>query len=285
MRATPFYRHTLGRMPSGSLLFGGARSRPRAMGYYRTTLGPRGRGLGAFGDGTTSWPAAVEQWRPLLEKYAGGIPIEFLLAWISRESAGTPCSYTKYRESGIFQLMPPDNTDHGGTTEAALTVACDPDALARCRAGAGGCNTLPVRALTSDEADEQVRSGVQYVNWARGVVHMAMPSLDESDPDFWRMVKMVHVLPGRVLQFGPGSSSWADFRARAASSTPANWLDNAEQVGAYGVGGGGIAATAQDAVAAVRGMGPTGWLAIGGIALAGALVYRQRKHGGRLIPV
>ena len=270
VRTTPFRRHALGRMPMGSALFGGPRSRRRP---YRTTMGPRGRSLGALGDIVTSWPESVDQWRDLVNKYAGGIPVDFLLAWISRESAGNPCSYTSLHESGIFQLMPPDNTNQGGTTEAALRAAC-----------VGSTQTL-ARPLTDDENDEQVRSGVQYVNYARGVVHTVLPDWDESDPDFWRMVKMVHVAPARVLQYGPGSSSWSDFVARASGSTPTSWTDNADWVGSYGVGGGGISATAADAVAAVRGLSPMGWLAIGGIALAGALVYRQRKHGGRLLPV
>lgn len=238
----------------------------------RMTLGPRGRTL-PLGDAPT-WSAYVEQWRPLLQKYAGGIPIDFLLAWISRESAGNACSYTKYREAGIFQLMPPDNTNRGSTTEAALTAACSPTALASCLAGNGGCDTLPARALTADEMDEQVRSGVQYVNYARSMIHVLMPALSESDPDFWRMVKMVHVLPGRVTQFAPGLSSWADFRAAAAGSTPANWLDNAEQVGAYGVGGGGISATVADVAATARTLSATNWLIIGAGLFAGVLAAR-----------
>lgn len=272
MRTSQFYRHAIGRMPTGSALFGGPRSRRPA---YRTTLGPRGRtlgALGALGDAQTAWSSGVEQWRALLQKYAGGIPIDFLMAWITRESAGNPCSYTTLHESGIFQLMPPDNTNRGGTSEGALRTACV------------GTTQQASRALTDAEADEQVRSGLQYVNYARGLAHSVV-DWGEDDPDFWRMVKMVHVAPARVLQFGAGSTDWGDFVSRAAATTPSSWTNNADWVGAYGVGGGGVGSVAADAVASVRGLGPAGWLAIGGIALAGALVYRQRKHGGRLLAV
>lgn len=255
-------------MPSGSALFGGRRSRGAA---YHTTMGPRGRTLSAFGDVQASWPASVEQWRPLLQKYAGGIPIEFLLAWISRESGGNPCSYTTLHEAGIWQLMPPDNTARAGTTEAALRAYCV------------GSTQQAARPLTQDELDEQVRSGIQYINYARQLAHSVVP-WSESNPDFWKMVKMVHVAPARVTAYGPGSISWADFVSRV-QNTPASWTNNADWVGSFGVGGGGIGATISDAVAGVRGLGPVGWLAIGGIAVAGALVYRQRKHGGPLLSV
>jgi hypothetical protein len=170
---------------------------------------------------------SVMQWSPILDKYGSAYPRAFLYAWIKKESDGNPCSYTSLRESGIFQLMPPGNTSQGGTSEAALRAAC-----------VAGTQKLS-RPLTPAEADEQVRSGITYLDYAKAYARQYV-NWPESNPDFWKMVKMVHVAPARVKQYAPGAKSWAEFRARATAGgdTPASWLDNAEEVGAFGVGGG-----------------------------------------------
>ena len=196
------------------------------------------------------WPASVLRWTPLLQKHAGSIPIPFLYAWLKKESDGNPCSYTTLRESGIFQLMPPGNTSQGGTSEAALRAACT------------GSTQQASRQLTAEEAEEQVRSGIQYLNYARSYARQYV-NWPESNPDFWRLVKMVHVAPARVKQYAPGASSWAEFRARAAAggNTPAHWLDNAEWVGSYGVTGAGRIA-----------------LVLVGLAAVGALFYLRSRR-------
>lgn len=197
------------------------------------------------------FPVAVVRWTDLVKRYAGSIPVPFLLAWIQKESNGNPCSYTTLRESGIFQLMWPGNLNEGGTTEEKLRAACV------------GTTQSASRALTGGETEEQVRSGLQYVNYAREYARKYV-NWPESNPDFWRMVKMVHVAPARVKQYAPGASSWAEFRQRAAAggSTPASWLDNAEWVGGYGVGGGSAAI-----------------LVLVGLAAVGALFYfRSRRR-------
>jgi hypothetical protein len=175
-----------------------------------------------------TFPASVTRWAGLVKKHAGSLPIPFLLAWIKKESGGNPCSYTTLRESGIFQLMYGGNLDAGGTTEAALRGACI------------GTTQSASRALTAQETEEQVRSGIQYVNYARDYARKYV-NWPESSVDFWNMVKMVHVAPARVKQYAPGASSWAEFRRRAEAggNTPAHWLDNAEWVGRFGEGGGG----------------------------------------------
>jgi hypothetical protein len=197
------------------------------------------------------WPTSVLRWAPLLERYAGSIPLPYLYAWIKRESDGNPCSYTTARESGIFQLMPPGNTSQAGTSEAALRAACIASTQ---QAG---------RQLTASEAEEQVRSGIDYINYARGFARQYV-NWPESSPDFWKMVKMVHVAPARVKQYAPGASSWAEFRARAAAGrdTPQSWLDNADWVGAYGTGGGAVSAA----------------LVLVGLVAVGALFYLRSRR-------
>lgn len=216
--ARPVYRYR----PLGSALFGGPvggrRPAPRI----------------ALGDtASLLFPASVQRWSSLVQQYAGSIPLPFLLAWIQKESAGNPCSYTSLHESGIWQLMPPGNTNVAGTTEAALRAACV------------GATQTASRPLTADEATHQVKSGLQYVNWAKDYARQYV-NWPESNPDFWKMVKMVHVAPARVKEYAPGASSWAEFRRRAAAGgdTPASWLDNAEWVGNFGTGGGASSALA-----------------------------------------
>jgi len=202
------------------------------------------------------FPASVMRWLPLLEKHAGTIPIPFLLAYIQKESNGNPCSYTTLRESGIFQLMPPHNTREGLTSEEALRVACV------------GSSQRASRPLTEAEAEEQVASGLRYVNVTRAYARKYV-DWPETSADFWRMVKMVHVAPARVRQYAPGAKTWAEFRQRAEAggNTPKSWLDNAEWVGGYGAGG-GRGASGGSLLAA---------LAIAGAITLGSMVYFKRR--------
>ncbi len=218
--------------------------------YLRTRLARRARrsAVRPMGDSTiptivgstVTFDAATEKWRDLVTRYAGDLPINFLLAWIQYESSGNPCDYTYLHESGIFQLMPPDNTNIGGTSEAALRAACS------------GSSNQATRPLTDDERKEQVVSGIKYVNWARGVAHSKLDAAgvtwDESTPDFWMMVKQVFNLPGPIAgwlsnataQLGHPPATWGEMRSTITeSSRDADVLNNAEWVGAFG-GGGGI---------------------------------------------
>jgi hypothetical protein len=121
---------------------------------------------------------------------------------------------------------------------------------------AGTQTTAYRSSLTDDQAYEQVRGGVQYVNWCRTIAEKFMdqygysgqPGWTSSDWSYWAMVKMVHVLPGRIpgmLQSGidgNGGQIPADWDAMTpyTQGVPANWLDNARRVGIFGQGGGTI---------------------------------------------
>jgi hypothetical protein len=217
----------------------GPPSRARALGLA-TAL----HGLGAC-EGAANWSAnppaypSVEQWRDLVSQMAGDIPVDFLMAWIACESGGNPCSYTSLGESGIFQLMPPDNTNTAGTTVAALRAMCI------------GATQKASRAATDDEKYEQVRSGIQYVNAMRAAAHRKLDAAGvdwpETSGDFWRFVKLQHAYPGpsagwlaaATAQLGHPPESWAEMR----STIPGGYqgvLDNAEWVGGFGEGGGSV---------------------------------------------
>lgn len=193
-----------------------------------------------FGDVASDFPASVEQWRSLLEQNAGDLPINFLLSWIQNESGGYPCDYSSYHETGIFQLMPPDNTRDAGTTEDALRTAC-----------ASG-SSQAARQLTSDELLLQVTTGVTYVNHERAVAHQILDQIGvdwpESSADFWSLVKLHHTVGGGTLNtwmsqaiqnLGHAPTSWNEFVSNVPSSDASNkWLPFAAKIGAFGEGGG-----------------------------------------------
>ena len=189
--------------------------------------------LGATGS-PPPFDASVERWRSRVAAAAGDLPVDFLLAWIQRESDGNPCSYTSMHESGIFQLMPPDNMITGGTTEAALRPACSGQSA--------------TRSFTNAELDEQVRSGIRYVRAMRDVVRKKLAKTgvnwSESSPDFWRVVKLQHAYPGPTeawlagarAALGRAPATWAEMRSTISGY--ATVLNNAEWVGGFGGGGG-----------------------------------------------
>lgn len=248
----------------------------------RLVLQPRGgaararrrralQGLGADPDPSNPiFDPAVEQWRSLIAQYAGGIPVNFLLAWVQRESAGNPCSYTSLRESGIFQLMPGQNMQQGGTTEGELRAACS------------GSSQQATRQLTDDELKRQVVSGIQYIQWARQMAHTLLSQAgvtwDESSPSFWAVVKLVFNYPGYIPQ-------WLANATQQLGHPPADWneftstingyqsvLSNAAWVGSYGSGGGGI-------VDQFSNMSPTTKaLIVGGITVAAVLLWNRKKR-------
>ena len=140
-------------------------------------------------DGAVTFPAPVEAWRALIvEKADGtGLPIEFLLMWVQKESYGNPCSLgIPQREAGIAQTYHPDD-DRFGATFDELRAPCVP-----------GKQEL-ARPLTAAEKDCQVTSLVGLVKNARDVTrgHMSRAGVTwaETSTDFWKLVKLRHALP------------------------------------------------------------------------------------------
>ncbi|HET9061831.1 MAG TPA: hypothetical protein VFO62_00950 [Candidatus Binatia bacterium] len=167
---------------------------------------------------------------------AGGV--DFWLAWIQRESGGNPCSYTSLRESGLFQLMPPDNTGRGGTTEQLLRAAC-----------VAGSQSLS-RSLNENDVREQMVSFQRYLAYitqrTRDKLAQVGASWSESSPDFWQLVKFQHTLPAPTVPWlqaataalGRPPANWAELAPYAsAAGVPAKWVENARWVGSYGTGG------------------------------------------------
>ena len=181
----------------------------------------------------------VEAWRALVSQYAApDLPVDFLLAWISIESNGNPCSWTSLSEAGIFQLMSPDNLTAGQTT-LAQQHPVPPCAN-------GKQTTATFSSLTPQQATDQVVGGLTYVRYcvtqATTYLNANGYSWDPSSTDFWCAVKMVHVAPAALqsmLQQGVANNggvapdTWADLMP-LISGVPASWTANAQAVGQFG---------------------------------------------------
>ena len=233
----------------------------------------------AMGDDTVAFNASVEQWRSDAAAQMGSLPLNFLLMWIQVESNGNPCSWTSLQEAGIFQLMPPDNIAQGGTSMAAQHPV--PPCVS------GSQTTAYRSSLTDDQAYEQVRGGIQYVNYCRAQAdaqlalygYAGKPGWTDSDWSYWAMVKMWHVLPGRIpgmLQAGINGAGgvpadWDDL-VKYVSTVPAAWLDNARKVGLYGQGGGSI-------IGGITGNPVFFAGAVAGLAMLLYLLKRSPRHG------
>jgi hypothetical protein len=201
----------------------------------------------------------IEQWRPMIQAVAPELPINFMLAWLKKESGGNPCATgIPGVEAGIGQTYHPDD-DKYGATFAQLRAAC-----------AGG-SQQQARPLTEDEKALQV---TDFVNRVRAAVAGAQQDAAAvglqwgfNTADFWSLVKSKHGLPviGTQLlplvtqQLGRPPTGWSEFHSVVqqipASSMPqpvaryaaspstsgrANRLEdimaNAEDTGQYGGG-------------------------------------------------
>lgn len=226
--------------------FGGSRSRAVTRAVTRRRA--------ALGDVPGTFRASTEAWRDLVSSQAGDIPINFLMCWIDVESGGNPCDYETGAgspEVGIFQLMSPDNLARAGTTIAQMQPSppCLPNSITSIGTGAN----QGFASLSSDQANEQVRAGIQYVTYCRQFARAALDAAGytdgwtDQDAAFWMLVKMVHVAPSAIPsqlvqvanQLGAPPTDWATWRA-ATTAWPSHWLDVAQQVGAYGDGGGSV---------------------------------------------
>jgi hypothetical protein len=160
-----------------------------------------------------AFPPSVEQWRQILQRVAGDLPIDFLLAWLAHESGGNPCAVgIPGVEAGIFQTYHPHD-DQYGATFAQLRAACS--------------GQSQHRQLDGEEAQLQAVSGANLVRAmrerARQMLARVGASWSESSPDFWKMVKLGHNLPAvqyELLpivraQLGRPPRGWDEFASRA----------------------------------------------------------------------
>lgn len=159
------------------------------------------------------------QWQPYLDELAGDVPVDFLLRWIARESAGNPCAVGSLgqlqrdgyaREAGIGQLYFETSDQRVfGSTSSELRAYCTP-----------GTQSVS-RDLTDEECRAQVvglvAMATSYGQRARSA--LAAIGAEWQDEDVWTLAKLYHGLPALPRSFLPAgaaagmTSDWTTWRA------------------------------------------------------------------------
>ena len=180
------------------------------------------------GYSTSSW---IPYLSPLCQ--ANSIPLSFMTFSIEEESNGNPCAIGapgalgpdgNPRELGIFQLYNPDDLQLLKVTGDQMRAFCVPGKIqVKNRAGVliDTHRQDVARLLTDDEMKQQASLAIGKVKQARNEAgrYILAASAKWSQIDTWRVVKLVHGLPGLVKaivtftnQIGHAPSSWSEYR-------------------------------------------------------------------------
>lgn len=168
----------------------------------------------------------VESWRPYLEPLLARtwIPIEFALGWIRVESGGNPCAIGSIgangpdgqpREQGITQLYNPDDFTQLGIPKGSFRAYCVP--------GTQVCSRWLTKQEMGAQAEAHVKKIQSSIAYAQRILVAnkadTMAGWRTGGRDFWRLVKLVHGLPGLVKGFttvakelGRAPASWDEFK-------------------------------------------------------------------------
>ena len=176
-------------------------------------------------------PAWMRTVVPLLQRYAGTIPLPFLLGWIEKESGGRLADTTKLREYGYFQIMPSESQQLGFDHERIHV-----------------------------DADYSVRAGIKLVQYYAKLVRKR--GVPPSAPSFWAWVKFHHAIGSgdahKLLRaaaaHGVDLKSWSAVKAWAAAN-PALLSSMRRQPGRFFANVDGVLAAGQRLWALWQGAG------------------------------
>lgn len=141
----------------------------------------------------TKFDSTVERWRPRVAAAAGSIPVNFLLAWMQRESDGKLSELSKLGERGLFQIHPDEISLLGISQATFESLTTDPDA-----------------AVASG-----IRAATVYGKYAKNLLH-AFGVDGWVDTDYWKLVKLHHnAFSAPQILFGGFASTFA--------SSPFSW--------------------------------------------------------------
>jgi len=141
----------------------------------------------------------TERWRSRVVPLAKGIPVDFALAWIDKETGGRPTIISSLGERGLFQIHPDERAWLLGLTPEQFEALSDP-------AQQDTALQVGMRMIRKYAAFAKRYLGAVGVEW-HGL-------------DFWRMVKLHHgafALPKYTLEafaraHGRGPADWQEFR-------------------------------------------------------------------------
>jgi hypothetical protein len=162
-----------------------------------------------------TFEAGVEAWRGEVARRAGELDIDFCLAWIRKESAGSVCSTGLVgpggfqKEAGIFQLFFEDANDVSfGTTSD--------EQLRACREG-----RRLFSQLTDDDKSTQVEPGLAMIRafHDRAQKMLSDNGLSWGNRDTYKLTKLIHGLPAFTTPFVSAlkPASWAEHRGNIES--------------------------------------------------------------------
>lgn len=144
-----------------------------------------------------AFPPGVERWRKPLEKISGWVPINFLLAWIQKESGGRPHVVSSLGERGLFQVHKDEVPFLKITDEQFANLTKD----ARLALQVG------------------VKQAKLYARFAKRF--LADVGAEWHGQDFWKLVKLHHgafAMPKYALlafqrEHGRGPKTWSELKA------------------------------------------------------------------------
>jgi hypothetical protein len=158
------------------------------------------------------------------------MPIQFVINYIEKESGGNPCAIGAVgakgpdgfpREQGIAQLYNPDDMKLLGVPSGKFRKYCNPGGTTRAE------QQFCLRPLTNVEMNDQAKSLIAKIKNMMPIANRVLlasgaaqlPGWAPTTEDFWRLVKLIHGLPGLAngmafvtKKLGRAPSDWKEFR-------------------------------------------------------------------------